>query len=231
LSDEIGNAVPLTYEQFRFAFANAVSEDEAKKLYETFAVPASGKPLFQAASANLNPWTEAKVDTKNPERGPLLIIDGEKDNTVPWAIANASFTRQQRNEGVTEIVTCSIGELAGRSRAGDRPRPTNVALAVGLWAKQASRRASARRISPRRGRPGQRIALCSLATRETSGPTASPAVHHAPNMCGWANSAPSRRGPSQAAKRGSHPYWRPPLPPPTARIQGPRRRAVCGPGS
>jgi pimeloyl-ACP methyl ester carboxylesterase len=97
-------AVPLTYEQFRFAFANAVSEDEAKRLYETFAVPASGKPLFQAASANLNPWTEAKVDTKNPGRGPLLIIDGEKDNTVPWAIANASFKRQQRNEGVTEIV-------------------------------------------------------------------------------------------------------------------------------
>jgi non-heme chloroperoxidase len=97
-------AVPLTYEQFRFAFANAVDEDEAKTLYETFAVPASGKPLFQAASANLNPWTEAKVDTKNPDRGPLLIIDGEKDNTVPWAIANASFKRQQRNEGVTEIV-------------------------------------------------------------------------------------------------------------------------------
>ncbi len=97
-------AVPLTYEQFRFAFANAVTEDEARKLYDTFAVPASGKPLFQAASANLNPWTEAKVDTKNPQRGPLLIIDGEKDNTVPWAIANASFKRQQRNEGVTEIV-------------------------------------------------------------------------------------------------------------------------------
>ena len=97
-------AVPLTYEQFRFAFANAVSEDEAKELYDTFAVPASGKPLFQAASANLNPWTEAKVDTKNPERGPLLIIDGEKDNTVPWAIANASFKRQERNDGVTEIV-------------------------------------------------------------------------------------------------------------------------------
>jgi non-heme chloroperoxidase len=97
-------AVPLTYEQFRFAFANAVSEDEAKNLYDTFAVPASGKPLFQAASANLNPWTEAKVYTKNPERGPLLIIDGEKDNTVPWAIANASFKRQQRNVGVTEIV-------------------------------------------------------------------------------------------------------------------------------
>jgi pimeloyl-ACP methyl ester carboxylesterase len=98
------HAVPLTYEQFRFAFANAVSEDEAKELYETFAVPASGAPLFQAATANLNPWTEAKVKTKNPDRGPLLIISGEKDNTVPWSIANASYKRQKRNEGVTEIV-------------------------------------------------------------------------------------------------------------------------------
>jgi non-heme chloroperoxidase len=97
-------AVPLTYEQFRFGFANAVSEDEAKQLYETFAVPASGAPLFQAATANLNPWTEAKVDSKNPDRGPLLIISGEKDNTVPWAIANASYKQEQRNQAVTEIV-------------------------------------------------------------------------------------------------------------------------------
>ena len=67
-------------------------------------MPASGVPLFQAATANLNPWTEAKVDTKNPERGPLLIIVGEQDHTVPLAIANASFKRQKRNAGVTEIV-------------------------------------------------------------------------------------------------------------------------------
>ena len=97
-------AVPLTYEQFRFGFANAVPEEEAKELYETYAVPAPGAPLFQAAAANLNPWTEAKVDTKNPDRGPLLIISGEKDNTVPWAIANASYKKQKQNEGVTEIV-------------------------------------------------------------------------------------------------------------------------------
>jgi non-heme chloroperoxidase len=97
------HAIPLTYEQFRFGFANAVSEQEARELYETFAVPASGAPLFQAATANLNPWAEAKVDTENPERGPLLILSGEKDNTVPWAIANASFKRQKRNPGVTEI--------------------------------------------------------------------------------------------------------------------------------
>jgi non-heme chloroperoxidase len=97
-------AVALTYDQFRFAFANAVGEDEAKELYKTFAVPAPGVPLFQAAFANLNPSTEAKVDTINPNRGPLLIIDGEKDNTVPWAIANASYKKQKRNQGVTEIV-------------------------------------------------------------------------------------------------------------------------------
>jgi non-heme chloroperoxidase len=97
-------AVPLTYDQFRFAFANAISEDEAKQLYESFAVPASGRPLFQAATANFNPWTEAKVDTTNPDRGPLLIMDGERDHTVPWAIANASYKKQQRNQGVTEIV-------------------------------------------------------------------------------------------------------------------------------
>ena len=97
-------AIPLTYEQFRYGFANAVSEDEAKELYDQFAVPASGVPLFQAATANLNPWTEVKVDTGNPARGPLLIISGENDHTVPWAIANASFKQQQDNDGVTEII-------------------------------------------------------------------------------------------------------------------------------
>lgn len=97
-------AVRLTFEQFRFGFANAVSEDEARELHKTFHVPAAGLPLFQAAFANLNPWAETKVDTRNPDRGPLLIISGEKDHIVPWAIANASFKKQKRNQGVTEIV-------------------------------------------------------------------------------------------------------------------------------
>jgi pimeloyl-ACP methyl ester carboxylesterase len=97
-------AVPLTYDQFRYGFANAVSEDEAKELYDTFAVPAPGEPLFQAAAANLNPWTEDKVDTENPDRGPLLIISGEKDHTVPVAVATAAFRKEQQNRGVTETV-------------------------------------------------------------------------------------------------------------------------------
>src|SRR3954465_10860363 len=105
-------AVPLTYDQFRYAFANAVSEDEAKALYETFAVPAPGAPLFQAATANLNPWTEAKVETEGADRGPLLLLSGEKDHTVPWAISHASYKRQQRNAAVTEIL-----EVPGRGHA------------------------------------------------------------------------------------------------------------------
>jgi non-heme chloroperoxidase len=99
-----GRAITLTLDQFKYGWANALGEKEAKELYQTFHVAGSGISLVQMGNANLNPRTEAKVDTKNPNRGPLLIIDGEKDHTVPWAIANAAYKRQRRNPGVTEIV-------------------------------------------------------------------------------------------------------------------------------
>jgi non-heme chloroperoxidase len=99
----VHKAIPLTYEQFRYAFANAVDEDEAHALYDEFAVPAPGAPLFQAATANLNPWTEVKVDTENSYRGPLLIISGEKDHTVPRSISEAAYKQQLKNTGVTEF--------------------------------------------------------------------------------------------------------------------------------
>jgi pimeloyl-ACP methyl ester carboxylesterase len=98
-----GRAVALSFEEFRFAFANAVSEQEARALYEDHAEAAPGMPLFQAAVANFNPATEARVDSLNPQRGPLLILSGEQDHTVPWAMANAAYLRQRRNPGVTEI--------------------------------------------------------------------------------------------------------------------------------
>jgi pimeloyl-ACP methyl ester carboxylesterase len=98
-----GRAVTLTLDQFKYGWANALDEEEAEQLHDTYHVAAPGVALMQMANANVNPWTEAKVDTRNPDRGPLLIIGGEKDHTVPWAIANASFKRQRRNEGVTEI--------------------------------------------------------------------------------------------------------------------------------
>jgi pimeloyl-ACP methyl ester carboxylesterase len=107
-----GRAVPLTLPQFRYAFANGVDEREARELHARYAVPASGAPLFQAATANVNPWSEVRVDTRNPARGPLLIVSGEKDNTVPWAMAHAAYRRQARNPGVTEIV-----EMPGRGHS------------------------------------------------------------------------------------------------------------------
>jgi pimeloyl-ACP methyl ester carboxylesterase len=96
-------AVSLSYDQFRYAFANAVSEDEAAAAVRDLLSTDRWQAVFQAATANLNPWTEAKVDTDNPDRGPLLIISGEKDNTVPPAVATASYKQQQDNPGLTEI--------------------------------------------------------------------------------------------------------------------------------
>ena len=100
-----GRAITLTLDQFKYGWANALSNEEAKELYATYHVAAPGVALMQMANANLNPFTEAKLDPRNPARGPLLIIDGERDHTVPWAIANASYKKQSRNEeSVTEIV-------------------------------------------------------------------------------------------------------------------------------
>lgn len=105
-------AVPLTFGQFRYAFANAVGEFEAKELYEKYSVAGPGLPVFEAASANLNPWSGLKVDTKNPDRGPLLILGGERDHTVPWAISHASYKKQRGNPGVTEVA-----EVKGRGHS------------------------------------------------------------------------------------------------------------------
>src|SRR5207342_1053584 len=98
-----GRAITLTFDQFKYGWANALDEKEAKELYDAFHVAGSGIALAQMGNANLNPWTESKVDTKNPDRGPLLILDGEKDHTVPWAVANAAYNRQKHNASVTEI--------------------------------------------------------------------------------------------------------------------------------
>jgi len=105
-------AVTLTYDQFRYAFANAVPEAEAKALYETHHVAAPGLPLFQAAMANFNPASETRTDTKNPKRGPMLVISGEKDHTVPRAISHAAYKRQTRNPAVTEFA-----EIPGRGHS------------------------------------------------------------------------------------------------------------------
>lgn len=100
-----GRRTALTAAQFRYAFANAVSPSESQALFEAQAAPAPGRPIFQAAAANLNPWTEARVDTRASHRGPLLIVAGEQDHTVPPAVVRAAFQRQRSNrDAVSEYL-------------------------------------------------------------------------------------------------------------------------------
>ncbi|GCE09230.1 hypothetical protein KDAU_65590 [Dictyobacter aurantiacus] len=104
--------VTLTYEQFRYGFTNALSEEEARQLYDRYAVPGSGTPVFQAAATNLNPWTEDQLNIRNPERGPLLLIAGEQDHIVPLAVVKAAYKLQQQNPSVT-----ALREMSGREHS------------------------------------------------------------------------------------------------------------------
>jgi pimeloyl-ACP methyl ester carboxylesterase len=96
-------AVSLTAEQFRYAFGNAISEAESRELYDRWAIPAPGKPLFEAAAANFNPHSPAKVDTANELRGPLLLIMGGRDHTVPEAVTRATLKQYRHSSAVTDI--------------------------------------------------------------------------------------------------------------------------------
>ena len=107
-----GRAVTLSFEQFRYGWANAIGADEARRLYDEFHVAAPGRPIFQAAFANFNPGAETKADTKNPERGPLLITTGENDHAVPPAMSKAAYKKQSDNPGITEHV-----EIPGRDHS------------------------------------------------------------------------------------------------------------------
>jgi pimeloyl-ACP methyl ester carboxylesterase len=97
-------AVSLTSEEFRFSFGNAVSHEESDALYERWTIPAPGKPLFEAAVANFSLHSPAKVNTGNAERGPLLLIAGGKDHTVPEVITKATAKQYRHSDAVTDLI-------------------------------------------------------------------------------------------------------------------------------
>jgi len=101
----LNKAVSLTHKQFRYAFTNAIPEEESKMLYESYTVPSPAKPLFQVAFATLNPGAQNKVNTANSTRGPLLITAGEKDHIVPPVLSKATFNKYKRSAAVTELIT------------------------------------------------------------------------------------------------------------------------------
>lgn len=127
-------AVSLTAEQFRYGFGNAVPEQESDELFEQWAIPAPGKPLFEAAAANFDPHSPAKVDTANELRGPLLLMMGGRDHTVPEAVTRATLKQYRHSDAVTDIL-----EFADRGHSltvdhGWR----EVADATLAWLKQHS---------------------------------------------------------------------------------------------
>ena len=97
-------AVSLTAAQFRYSFGNAVSPEESDELFERWTIPAPGKPLFEAATANFTPHSPDAVDTDNEERGPLLLITGGKDHTVPESITRSTLKQYRHSSAVTELV-------------------------------------------------------------------------------------------------------------------------------
>jgi pimeloyl-ACP methyl ester carboxylesterase len=96
-------AISLTHKQFRYAFTNAIPEDESKELYERYAVPSPARPLFQVAFATLNPNAQNRVNTANATRGPLLITSGDKDHLVPPVLCKATLKQYRKSPAVTEL--------------------------------------------------------------------------------------------------------------------------------
>jgi pimeloyl-ACP methyl ester carboxylesterase len=97
-------SVMLTAEQFEYSFGNAVPPEESQELYDRWAVPSPGRPLFEAAVANFSLHSPDKVATKNSERGPLLLMRGGQDHTVPEAITKSTLKQYKHSSAVTDLL-------------------------------------------------------------------------------------------------------------------------------
>jgi len=96
--------VGISREEFRYGFGNALPEEESAALFEAWTIPTPGRPLFEAATANLSPSSATAVATANPDRGPLLLVSGGRDRTVPPAMVHGARKRYRSSPPVTELV-------------------------------------------------------------------------------------------------------------------------------
>ena len=96
-------AVALTADQFRYGFGNALTPEESDELYRRWAIPGPGKPLFEVSFANFAPHSPFKVGTENEGRGPLLLIAGGQDHTVPEVITQATLKQYRHSSAVTDF--------------------------------------------------------------------------------------------------------------------------------
>jgi pimeloyl-ACP methyl ester carboxylesterase len=96
-------AVSLTSKEFRFGFGNALTQEESDDLFERWTIPSPARPLFEAATANFSLHSPAKVNTKNEDRGPLLLISGTEDHTVPDKVTRSTLKQYRDSTAVTEF--------------------------------------------------------------------------------------------------------------------------------
>lgn len=100
----INKAISLTEKEFKYGFGNALTDEESKQLYDAWTIPSTVRPLFQAAAANFTLHSQAAVDTKNEDRGPLLLISGTADHTVPDVTTDATMKQYRDSNAVTELI-------------------------------------------------------------------------------------------------------------------------------
>jgi pimeloyl-ACP methyl ester carboxylesterase len=96
-------SVSLTPKEFRFGFGNALPEEESAELFQKWAIPSPARPLFEAATANFSLHSQAKVNTGNETRGPLLLISGAEDHTVPDVSTRSTLKQYRHSAAVTEL--------------------------------------------------------------------------------------------------------------------------------
>ncbi|NYJ06170.1 hypothetical protein [Petropleomorpha daqingensis] len=96
-------AVGFTWEQWNYAFTNAFDEDESRRLYERYAIPASGGILWNSVLANLMPGPQdAHVDYGNDARPPLLFVSGGEDHIMPPSVQRSN-AHHYHGDTVTEV--------------------------------------------------------------------------------------------------------------------------------
>src|SRR3954451_23608014 len=121
--------VTLTLEEFTYAFVNTLSPEQAARAYERYAVPETGRSLYEAGLANFSLHPPTEVRFKNGERAPLLIVGATEDHTVPASVSRAQHKKYEKSSAQTDYL-----EFEGRPHlfvAGEGAR--EVAAAIDGW--------------------------------------------------------------------------------------------------
>ena len=96
-------AVGLDFDHWRYAFTNNFPEEEAKRTYERYHIPAPGSIVWDSVLSNVIPGhQDAWVDYKNDDRAPLLFISASEDHIMPPKVQQSN-AKHYKSDAITEI--------------------------------------------------------------------------------------------------------------------------------